>query len=226
MTLYKKTQEVKEKFLEFEFFGIEIDNLETRKKLQFVKARKRGIVNTFKQEYSTEDLRDQPKIKAIREIFEAMGVNPEENLTAVENLGKLLIEKDALPAINSVVDSCNLASLETLMPIGVFDADQIKGDIILRLSKEGEKYEPIGKETETLDEGILVLADDDGIIARPLFKDSKRTMITEDTRNILVFTAVNAPIEEKDVLEALEIAAQIITTSSGGEKRGDIIKFE
>jgi len=64
------------------------------------------------------------------------------DLELYEKLRVLL--KGGLPSINSVVDSCNLASLQTLMPIGIFDADKTIGGFILDLSDAGEEYEPIG----------------------------------------------------------------------------------
>ena len=87
----------------------------------------------------------------------------------------------------------------------------------VKFTKEGEEYLPIGKEKEVLSEGILVMADNEGIISRPLYKDSQKTMITEETKNIYVFTAKYPPITEEHVKESLDIAKEIVTTSSCGE---------
>jgi len=123
------------------------------------------------------------------------------------------------------VDSCNLASMETLMPVGVYDADKVIGAVVLDLSGAGEEYEPIGMEKEGLPEGLLILRDDEGIISRPMFKDSKKTMITEGTRNIYILTVRYLPILDEEAKKALEVAADLVTTSSQGSA-GDIQKFE
>jgi DNA/RNA-binding domain of Phe-tRNA-synthetase-like protein len=151
----------------------------------------------------------------MRDLFVAMGDDPEKNLTAVENLASLLL-RGGLPSINSVVDSCNLASLQTLMPIGVFDSDKVMGTLVLDLSEPGEEYEPIGMEKEMLAEGLLILRDDEGVISRPMYKDSKKTMITEGTKSVYILTAQYLPILEVEAKKALEVAVDLVTTSSLG----------
>ena len=153
-----------------------------------------------------------------------MGDDPDENMTAVENLGSLLL-KGGLPSINSLVDSCNLASLQTLMPIGIFDADKTIGELMLDVSDAGEEYEPIGIDKEVLAEGLLVLRDNEGVISRPMYKDSKKTMITEETKTVYIITVQYFPISDDEPKRALEIAVDLVTTSSQGGA-GDILRFE
>lgn len=130
-----------------------------------------------------------------------------------------------VPSINSIVDSCNLASLACQMPVGVFDIDQIEGNLILRLSKEGDTYEPIGRDEESLSDSVVVLADDKGIIARPMYKDSKRTMISHSTKNILIITVKYPSITDQDIKEVLDLATEIVIKSSQGVV-GERILFE
>ena len=133
MTLFKVTKRVREKYPQLNFYGVKVEDLQITKKLLYVKARKKKIQRNFRETYSLENLIEAPQIKAIRDLFVAMGDDPEDSMTAVENLGSLLL-RGGLPSINSVVDSCNLASLQTLLPIGVYDADRIIGELMLDLS--------------------------------------------------------------------------------------------
>ncbi len=224
MTLLQVTKKVREKYPQLNFYGVQVEALQTTKKLLYVKARKKRIQKAFREMYNLEDLKDIPQVKAIRGLFAAMRVDPEGNLTAVENLASLLFG-GGLPSINSVVDSCNLASLETLMPIGVFDADKVIGAVVLDLSFKGEEYEPIGMEKEVLADGLLILRDNEGVISRPMHKDSKKTMITEDTGNAYIITVQYPPISDEEAKKALEVAVDLVTTSSQGNA-GDIQKFE
>ena len=224
MALFKVTKRVREKYPQLNFYGVKVEDLQVTKKLLYVKARKKRIQRDFREMYSIENLKETPQIKAIRDLFVAMGDNPEENMTAVENLGSLLL-RGGLPSINSVVDSCNLASLQTLMPIGIYDADRIIGELMLDLSDAGEEYEPIGIDKEVLIEGLLILRDDEGVISRPMYKDSKKTMITEETKNAYIITVQYFPISDDEPKKALEIAADLVTISSQGSA-GEILKFE
>jgi len=224
MTLFKVTKRVREKYPQLNFYGVKVEDLQVTKKLLYVKARKKRIQRDFREMYSAENLKETLQVQAIRDLFVAMGDNPEENMTAVENLGSLLL-RGGLPSINSVVDSCNLASLQTLLPIGVYDADRIIGTLMLDLSDAGEDYVPIGIEKEVLNEGLLILRDDEGVISRPMYKDSKKTMINEETKNAYIITVQYFPISDDEPKKALEIAADLVTTSSQGSA-GEILKFE
>lgn len=224
MAFLKVKKRVRERYPQLNFYGVKVEDLQVTKKLLYVKARKKRIQKDFREKYDLDKLKKAPQVKAIRDLFVAMGDDPEENMTAVENLGALLL-KGGLPSINSVVDSCNLASLQTLMPIGIYDADRIIKELVLDLSDAGEEYEPIGIEKEVLASGLLILRDHERVISRPMYKDSKKTMITEKTKNAYIITVQYFPISDDESKKALEIAADLVTTSSQG-RAGEILKFE
>ena len=223
MARFKATTQVHEKHPGLNFYGVKVENLQVTDKLMYVKARKKKIQKDFREMYTLDNLKAAAPVKAIRDLFTAMGSDPEKNLNAVENLAALLL-RGGLPSINSVVDACNLASLQTLMQIGVFDADKAIGSIVLDLSEAGEEYEAIGMEKEVLSQGLVVLRDDDGVISRPMFKDSKKTMITGETQNVYIITVQYAPISDEKAITALETAVDLVTTSSQGSA-GAVQKF-
>jgi DNA/RNA-binding domain of Phe-tRNA-synthetase-like protein len=223
VTLFKATTKVHEKHPGLNFYGVKVEGLQVAAKLMYVKARKKKIQKDFREKYTLDNLKAASQVKAIRELFTAMGSDPGENLNAVENLASLLL-RGGLPSINSVVDACNLASLQTLMQIGVFDADKAAGTIVLDLSEAGEEYEAIGMEKEVLNEGLVVLRDDVGVISRPMFKDSKKTMITAETKNVYIITVQYPTISDEEARNALAVAVDLVTTSSQGSA-GAIQKF-
>jgi len=224
VALFQATKKVREKYPHLNFYGVKVEELEVTKKLLYVKARKKRIQKDFREMYTLENLKEVPQVKAIRYLFGAMGDDPGEKMTAVENLASLLL-RGGLPSINSVVDACNLASLQALMPIGVFDADKVIGKMVLDLSAAGEAYEPIGMEKEVLVEGLLILRDDEGVISRPMYKDSKQTMITEGTKSVYILTVQYPPILNEEARKALEVAVDLVISSSQGGA-GGIEKFE
>ncbi|MDP9249628.1 MAG: phenylalanine--tRNA ligase beta subunit-related protein [bacterium] len=223
MQNFSLSAEVKQKFPGFKFFGLKIDNVVVSDKLEFTK--KKEILTEFKSKQTPENISSNKLVKSIRELFIAMNVNPDMEPTSVEHLTKILY-RNGLPRINSIVDSANIASLGSLMPIGVFDADKMVGDVLLRFSREGEAIEPIGRDKEILNDGILIITDDVGVISRPLYKDSKRTMITKNTKNIYLFTAQYGEAREEDIQKCLNLAAEIINASSPGSKKGEIFEFK
>jgi len=107
--------------------------------------------------------------------------------------------KDKLAAvglrpISALVDITNLMTLDLNRPLHVFDADNLKGNLHVRLSKAGEKFFALdGKEYE-LDSKMIVIADDiapkslGGIIGGEL------SGCTSDTVNVFVESAYFNPI--------------------------------
>lgn len=99
------------------------------------------------------------------------------------------ILQNKFPTINNVVDTCNLVSVKSQIPIGVFDRDKIIGDVILRLATVGDKFTPIGK-TKPIDiqNGVPVLEDSERTISIPGVRNSNVTKITKHTKNLQLFS--------------------------------------
>ena len=67
-----------------------------------------------------------------------------------------------LKPISALVDITNYLCLGLNRPLHVFDADKIKGDLNVRLSKSGETLHALNDKTYTLDDSIVVVADQAG----------------------------------------------------------------
>lgn len=97
-------------------------------------------------------------------------------------------------AINSVVDATNMVMYDIGQPMHAFDADKIKGRIVVRAARKGEKIElldsseGVGREVELL-ETDYVIADELGPVAIAGVKGGKRTGVTETTTRILLESA-------------------------------------
>jgi DNA/RNA-binding domain of Phe-tRNA-synthetase-like protein len=124
-------------------------------------------------------LLDAPAISATRVGYRALGKDPARYRGSAEALLRRIISGKHFPNINCVVDVINLVSVESRLPIGLYDLAHVQGDIVFRAGRKGETYKGIGKFDLNL-EDLPVFADAAGPHGSPT-SDSERTMVTAST---------------------------------------------
>ncbi|HEX8490660.1 MAG TPA: phenylalanine--tRNA ligase subunit beta, partial [Chthoniobacterales bacterium] len=74
------------------------------------------------------------------------------------------LEAVGLRSINNIVDISNFVMLELGQPTHAFDSDKLKGDIVVRLARDGEKFLALDGKTYTLSSRDLVIADQERVV--------------------------------------------------------------
>lgn len=92
-------------------------------------------------------------------------------------------------SINTIVDAGNLAMFDYGQPLHAFDADKVKGTIMVRAAKEGESITLLDGKEVTLSSVDSVIADDEGPLAIAGVKGGKRAEVTIDTTSIIIESA-------------------------------------
>src|ERR1700688_4710399 len=123
------------------------------------------------------------QVLATRAAYKALGKDPARYRGSAEALLRRVIAGKDLPQINAVVDVINLVSVESRLPIGLYDVAHVSGDIVFRAGRAGETYKGIGKYDLNL-EGLPVFCDALGPHGSPT-SDSERTMVTSETKQVL-----------------------------------------
>jgi DNA/RNA-binding domain of Phe-tRNA-synthetase-like protein len=121
-------------------------------------------------------------ITATRAAYKALGKDPARYRGSAEALLRRVIAGKGLPQINAVVDVINLVSVESRLPIGLYDVAHVSGDITFRAGRPGETYKGIGKYDLNL-ESLPVFCDELGPHGSPT-SDSERTMVTSETKQV------------------------------------------
>ena len=67
-----------------------------------------------------------------------------------------------LRPINALVDITNFMTYDHGRPLHVFDAAKVRGNLVVRRARDGETLVALDGKTYRLDEGVCVIADDDG----------------------------------------------------------------
>ena len=126
---------------------------------------------------------ESPQVETVRKAYKALGKDPARYRGSAEALLRRIVAGKGFPQINAVVDVINLVSVESRLPIGLYDLGHVTGEIIFRAGRAGETYKGIGKYDLNL-EGLPLFADDAGPHGSAT-SDSERTMVTAETKEIL-----------------------------------------
>src|SRR5262249_10565543 len=126
---------------------------------------------------------EAPAILATRAAYKALGKDPARYRGSAEALLRRSLSGKGLPTIGAVVDVINLRSVESRLPVGLYDAAKLSGNIVFRAGRAGETYKGIGKYDLNL-EGLPLFADALGPHGSAT-SDSERTMVTLATRQVL-----------------------------------------
>src|SRR5215469_5835340 len=139
---------------------------------------------------------ESPQIATTRAAYKALGKDPARYRGSAEALLRRVIAGKGLPQTNAVVDVINLVSVESRLPIGLYDLAHVNGEVVFRVGRSGETYKGIGKFDLNL-EFLPVFCDELGPHGSPT-SDSERTMVTGETQKAL---AVIISFSGKEALE-------------------------
>ena len=99
-----------------------------------------------------------------------------------------------LRPISALVDITNYVSYDLGRPLHVFDVAKIKGDLTMRLSKQGEKIEALDYETYSLEDAMTVIADEAGVQGIAGVMGGLASGCTESTTDVFLEVALFDPI--------------------------------
>jgi DNA/RNA-binding domain of Phe-tRNA-synthetase-like protein len=126
---------------------------------------------------------ESAQVETTRKAYKALGKDPARYRGSAEALLRRVVAGKGLPQVNAVVDVINLVSVESRLPIGLYDLGHVVGDIVFRAGRGGETYKGIGKYDLNL-EGLPLFADTVGPHGSAT-SDSERTMVTAATHKVL-----------------------------------------
>jgi phenylalanyl-tRNA synthetase beta chain len=103
------------------------------------------------------------------------------------------IESVGIRSINNIVDISNFVMLELGQPTHAFDANKLKGDINVRLARDGEKFLALDGKTYSLKPDNLVVADQERAVGIGGVMGGEETGVTDSTNSILLEAAYFLP---------------------------------
>ncbi len=209
----------------FSYYGF-VSDVYVEKGRVDVREYSRRLVDDLLKSYRVETIKDLPTIRSYRNVMWRLGIDPTKVRVSSEALLRRVLKSGSFPLINNVVDACNIASLETLIPISVFDFDKVKGPLELRHSRTGERMVDIDDNVRDLNGGEVVLSDSNSILHIYPHRDSKAASVDLSTKNVLV-VAYGAPgVPHLLVREAVERSCKYLAMFCHGRDLSEIFKAE
>lgn len=106
---------------------------------------------------------------------------------------KARLERAGQRSISALVDVTNYVMLELGRPLHVYDLDKLKGPIDVRWGRKGEKVRLLNEQEVELDESVLCIADDSGVIGLAGIMGGESTKADAATRNVFLESAFFFP---------------------------------
>ncbi|GAA1106132.1 phenylalanine--tRNA ligase subunit beta [Tsukamurella strandjordii] len=147
--------------------------------------------------------------------------------------------------ISAAVDVTNYLMLLSGQPLHAFDADKVRGGLVVRAARPGEKLETLDHVERTLDPEDAVIVDDSGPVSLAGVMGGASTEVGDDTVNVILEGAIWNPVKvfrtgkrhklssdaakryERTVDPAISVwtvreAARLLTEIAGGTIVGEI----
>ena len=102
---------------------------------------------------------------------------------------KQRLERAGQRSISALVDITNYVMLELGRPLHVYDLDKLRGAIDVRWGRKGEKVLLLNEQTVEVDESVVCITDDSGVIGLGGIMGGETTKADEGTRNIFLESA-------------------------------------
>lgn len=175
---------------------------------------KKDIFKKTKDAIFDYGVNEIPNIKESRMAYKAFGKDPSRYRVSSEALIRRIGQGKGLYEVNTVVDTNNLISIESRFSVGSYDTDKIGESLVFRVGKEEETYQGIGKDEINIAH-LPVISDHEGAVGSST-SDSRRAMITEETKEVL--TLIYSFSDNMDLEKAMEYGKDYLLKYAGAQE--------
>ena len=191
---------------------------------QMIKGRLQLFQEHLYFDFEDKPPTDFPGVKEWRDVWKAFGANPGRHRHSLEALMRRIAKSNYLEPFHSAVDLNNFFSLQYEMPVGIYDADKVNGNITLSLGNEDTGYDGLNGRFNSL-KNMLVLSDDIGPFGSA-YVDSARTAVTEETTDAFQVFFLRPSLDATEALELATAAGNMFTGVSGGDVHSYVLNNE
>ncbi|MBR2810795.1 MAG: hypothetical protein IKD69_05375 [Solobacterium sp.] len=178
-------------------------------------------IQALTEKYRDIDYHEDPILEGFHILHDRAGVKRRKNISAGENLIRMLRKNGDMPMINQVVDIYNIISMESRLALGAHDIDHIDGNVTLRFTDGSERFVPIGQnEPVPVNAHEYCYCDDaNEILCRLEIRQVEKTKVVESTGNAYYIVQGNEATEDTLLMETAQRIIDETVAYCGGSGR-------
>lgn len=200
---------------QLQFGVIQYEHIMISESPQMIKGRVQLYQENLFFEMQESPLTERPGIKEWRQLWKALGADPNHHRPSAESLYRRIEKQNYLKPLQSAVDLNNFFSLQYEIPIGIYDSEKLNGPIEIAVGSEEAGYDGLNGRYISL-QNILYSRDTLGAFGSP-YVDSTRTAVTESTTQALQIFYLRPSLKDTDCLELLNAAGKMFCQVNGGD---------
>jgi len=127
-----------------------IRNLDNSQYSDTIKNKIELFYTSFLQEYSIENLENDPNIIGYRSLHNDVNITDKSLVASPESLIKILIKHKSFRPINFLVDTYNYIAIKNKISIGAHDLRHIYGNVRLCFTEGDERFIPLGQKKQQM----------------------------------------------------------------------------
>jgi len=171
--------------------------------------------------YNIETLVNIPRLSGVGSLYNQKNFDATRyNLSSEELVRRVLDNKESY-YVNSAVTVAHYCSINFLLPVGLYDLNQINGDIMYNIPLE-DNYMDIKGDVMATDCKPF-LSDGNGVFGNSN-ADTRRTAVSLSTNNLLAVVYADEKVATEELGHVLNFTGEMIICYNGGivEKQGII----
>ena len=198
-------------FPELQVIPVPLEGMTVLERRPDLDALKAELEARLRAQHAADALKDEPRVRAYRDFFWRLGIDPTKVRPASEALVRKVVRGRPLPTINTAVDALNVASIETNVAFAAFDTALLRGDLTLRYASPGERFLGIGMEAPIVLEGKeLVIDDTSELVAVYPYRDADATKLTTRTTGCMLLGCGVPGVGGWDLRRATDRCAELM----------------
>lgn len=193
---------------------ITYENITISESPQMIKGRTQLYQENLFLEMQDAPVTTRAGIAEWRTLWKAFGADPNRYRHSAESLLRRIAKENYVMPIHSGVDINNFFSMNYEIPIGLYDAAHIDGDVTVVAGNDTDRYEALNGRDVKL-QNIIHTKDAVGSFGSA-YVDSARTAVTEKTTRAVQIFYLRPSLSHDENLQLLQAAGNMFTQINGG----------